>query len=560
MSITKRLILTLVVSVAAALVIGSIAFYSIDFSTKTTHRLVTEDFEYLSNTKQLKILALQHRRYEKDFFLNIGKPEKQKKYLEKFNKVSSRIRERMQGVAHTINQKATSSNDEKQLIQDAMAAYEVYYASFMELAEKVLEQGEITPQKANKLMTPFKKHIYTFEKGIDALEKRSREELRAMVAGAGDKGVQLRNIVLVSFLTGTLFILLSGAFTAYRIRSGLNLLSGRLEELSGGNGDLTYRFEIDHNDQIGKAFSLLNRFLENLRQMMVQISQNSSNLDRASRDLSVISSRLSSETEQSSRKLERISGSTGEVTESMTAVSAAMEQSDTNISMIAAATEEMGATVNEIARNSDKIRSVTNDAVQKAQNASASISELNNLSAEIGKVTDVISEISEQTNLLALNATIEAARAGEAGKGFAVVANEIKDLAGKTADATQEIKTRIEKVQTNIKADTEIVADISKTIEHVDEMVAVVTAAAGEQAGTTREIADNVNEASQGLGEISDNLGQNSALVSGVNREVGEVDGSIHAIDQKATDLEKKSRELSNLSESLNEMIARFKV
>ena len=67
----------------------------------------------------------------------------------------------------------------------------------------------------------------------------------------------------------------------------------------------------------------------------------------------------------------------------------------------------------------------------------------------ISKVTEVITEISEQTNLLALNATIEAARAGEAGKGFAVVANEIKELAKQTAEATKEIKTKIEGIQTS---------------------------------------------------------------------------------------------------------------
>jgi len=89
------------------------------------------------------------------------------------------------------------------------------------------------------------------------------------------------------------------------------------------------------------------------------------------------------------------------------------------------------------------VRENTSKAVRQSQSATGRVDELGVAATEISKVTEVITEISEQTNLLALNATIEAARAGEAGKGFAVVANEIKELAKQTAEATLDIRPKM---------------------------------------------------------------------------------------------------------------------
>ena len=102
----------------------------------------------------------------------------------------------------------------------------------------------------------------------------------------------------------------------------------------------------------------------------------------------------------------------------------------------------------DIASNSETARDIAQKAVAEVNGTAERIDLLGNAVNEIGKVTEMITEISEQTNLLALNATIEAARAGEAGKGFAVVANEIKELAWQTAQATGEIRSKIETIQT----------------------------------------------------------------------------------------------------------------
>jgi methyl-accepting chemotaxis protein len=147
----------------------------------------------------------------------------------------------------------------------------------------------------------------------------------------------------------------------------------------------------------------------------------------------------------------------------------------------------MSATVNEIAQHTEKARTISNNAVIQAETTSENVQQLSLSADEIGRATEVISEISGQTNLLALNATIEAAHAGEAGKGFAVVANEIKELAGQTAGATQEINEKVVSIQSSTTRTTTELKEILDIIQKVDEIVTTIATAVEEQSASTSE-------------------------------------------------------------------------
>ena len=124
----------------------------------------------------------------------------------------------------------------------------------------------------------------------------------------------------------------------------------------------------------------------------------------------------------------------------------------------------MTASIQEIARNSHEAASIATAAVEVADTANTTVARLGDSSAEIGNVIKLITSIAEQTNLLALNATIEAARAGEAGKGFAVVATEVKELAKETAKATEDISSRIDAIQSDVRAAVDAIAEIGTII------------------------------------------------------------------------------------------------
>src|SRR5205823_8176882 len=116
--------------------------------------------------------------------------------------------------------------------------------------------------------------------------------------------------------------------------------------------------------------------------------------------------------------------------------------------------------------------------------------------------------IAAQTNLLALNATIEAARAGEAGRGFAVVANEVKALAGQTANATEEIGAQIAGMQTATRDSVAAIKAIGSTIDRISTIAGTVAAAVEKQGAATREIARSINDAAQGTAQVAAIIGE----------------------------------------------------
>ena len=134
----------------------------------------------------------------------------------------------------------------------------------------------------------------------------------------------------------------------------------------------------------------------------------------------------------------------------ITAQVEAKRQTESIGQSVASSVNEMAATIEEISNNVNSTASLAKSSEELTSATIQIVAALDEGSRKIGKVVEVIQDLADQTNLLALNATIEAARAGDAGRSFAVVANEVKQLAGGTADATQNIEAIVNDLQSNI--------------------------------------------------------------------------------------------------------------
>ncbi len=313
-------------------------------------------------------------------------------------------------------------------------------------------------------------------------------------------------------------------------------------------------------DEITSMASYFNAFIYKLREMVKTIANGVGIMSASSADLSAISEQMTGRAGSMSEKANIVATATEEMSANMNSVAAASEQASTNVRMVATATEEMATTVNEIAQNSERARSITNEAVHQGKSASDKVHRLGNAAHEISKVTEVITEISEQTNLLALNATIEAARAGEAGKGFAVVANEIKELARQTPEATQDIKNKIEGIQSSTTETVTEIGQISDVINKVNEIVSIIATAVEEQSVTTREIAGNVANASIGIEEVNINVAQSSSVAVDLAGDIADLNKSAAEISESISQVNVNAEELSGLAAQLKEMVGKFKV
>ena len=340
----------------------------------------------------------------------------------------------------------------------------------------------------------------------------------------------------------------------------LQTITGNLRDIAEGEGDLTRRLADKYSDEIGELCQWFNVFVEKIQDIIKDVASGAGNLDGESDQLEELSNQMRKDAAQTSAKAENVSGSSEEMSNNMNSVAAAMEEASTNINMVASAAEEMNVTISQIAENTEQAQKITVNAVTQTESASQQVDELGRAAQGIGKVLETISEISEQVNLLALNATIEAARAGEAGKGFAVVANEIKDLAKQTAEATGEIRQKIEGIQDSTQGTVSRIEEIAKVVDEVNSIVSTIASAIDEQSTATREIASNVAQASEGITEVNENVAQSSVSVEAISEEIGEVTEAAGKISSNSNSVSKSAVTLSELSNQLNTMVGKFKV
>lgn len=355
-----------------------------------------------------------------------------------------------------------------------------------------------------------------------------------------------RAVVLLLAALALIFILIVYLYSAFYIstRASLRSLGATMDRVAAG--DMTARFKVQSRDELGELGQVFNDTVARIRELIERVG------------LTV------GEVERQASRVEAVSG------ESNLTVSEQRGQ----IEQVATAMNEMSATAQEVANSAEaavgSAQSVNQETVSGRALVEAQVSGIGRLAAEIeqsvnvinqlandskaiSQVVDVIKGVAEQTNLLALNAAIEAARAGEQGRGFAVVADEVRSLARRTQQSTEEIEQMIGRLQGGVGAAV-------KTM-HASHTMAEETV---KQSAQVQQALENI------LGAVAVIVDQNQQIAAAAEEQTAvahDIDRNIVAINEAgqrtaegAGHTEQASRELTQLVGRLQQLIGAFRV
>ena len=343
-------------------------------------------------------------------------------------------------------------------------------------------------------------------------------------------------------------------------------LSSLLQSIA--NGDLSQNYSVGEADEdteetravFSNIASAVNAMSDKLRGLIRNLASNAGQLTSTSQLLSNTATDLASGAEETTGQSATVAAAAEEMSTNMTNMAASTEQMTANVQSVAKAVDELTASITEIAKTAEQASNIAQNATQLTESSNQTIGQLGQAAEEIGKVIEVIQDIAEQTNLLALNATIEAARAGEAGKGFAVVATEVKELARQTADATQDIRVRIEGIQSSTKEAVRSIADVGEAIQQVNSTSATIASAVEEQSITTKEISANVNQTASATSTVSTGVAESASACTEISRNIVGVDQAAKQTAEGASQTQTVGSQLSQLASELESIVGQFKV
>ena len=407
------------------------------------------------------------------------------------------------------------------------------------------EKAAVEGERQAKVAVELQSFAETFkEKSVKAAG--ASEVIEQDSALSVERAEEDMRLLLIIIVISVVFVFITSFNTYLVINRPISLMRERIKDIAEGEGDLTKRLNEDANNELGELSHWFNVFMDKLQGLVGNVKDSTAKMGDAT-------SQMLEMTKESSSGVLHQKTKTEDIVHAIQNLSVTV---DSVAESAAEAEQATGSAEKESVKGSKDLRMTISSITSLADEIDTAASIINGFkkdSEDIGGVLDVIKGIAEQTNLLALNAAIEAARAGEQGRGFAVVADEVRTLATRTQESTQEIQAIISRLQSGAEQAVDAM-NSGRTRGHE-------TAEQAKQAGVSLEsitsAVDLISEINSKIAAATDDQRQ---VASDVNEGITTISQVSEQTAARAEQTEQQGLVVSQLAQELQASVKQFKV
>ena len=440
---------------------------------------------------------------------------------------------------------AAADNDaERRAVAEARRGIDEIVSLFETRLVPALRDAEAVDPAVQRIDGEIDRHVDAVRSNLKAMAESTLAEAAKADRNFDDTRAGTTRYSLAIGVIVAILLAVTSLRVAASITRSLSTARDATQRIAGG--DLSTEVQVTGRDEFADLLSACGRMQDGLREIVGQLQDNGQ--------------RISAMSEELATTTEQISAATQEQSESASAMAASVEQmsvSITHVSDRASDVRTASVSSGDASREGDAVMKTllqgNRETSAAVEDAATRIRDLGRLSEEISSIVMVISEVAEQTNLLALNAAIEAARAGEQGRGFAVVADEVRKLAERTGQSTQDITRMIGEIQTVTR---EAVAGMSAAVDRVHAGNDLSQRAQA----TMAEIGNRSTSVVASVEEITSALREQSAASNDIARRVEQIAVASEENSAAVRSTAESAKSLEDVSADLQRSIARFRL